>query len=123
MTSTTTIPTIPPAPAPEEVDPGPLAAEYMRLGAVIAEAKERQEEIANQLRTLDYGTHQAGALTVSVQHNRRPNPARIMEDYPNTNEFAAIYKSSLDLAAFKRYVAPVIYEGYQTEGPAKVIVK
>jgi hypothetical protein len=119
---TTTIPTIPQAPAPAEVDPAPLAAEYVRLGAVVAEAKERQEEIANQLRNLDYGTHQAGALTVSIQHNRRPNAAKVAEDYPQ-EQYPSIYKSALDLTAFKRYVAPVIVESYQIEGPAKVLVK
>ncbi|PPF13765.1 hypothetical protein C5B92_16205 [Rathayibacter sp. AY1A4] len=107
----------------EPIDVAALAAEYARLGAVAADAKERQEQIAEQLREgLEFGTHQAGNLAVAIQHNRRPNTAQIEKDYP-ADQFPAIYVPKLDMAAFRKYVAPIIVENYQVEGAPKVLVK
>lgn len=106
----------------DEIDRIKLAAEYVRLGGIIEQANERRDEIANKLRALAYGSHAAGELTISIQHNRRPDSARIVAEYPQ-EQYPSIYKSTVDVAAFKRYVAPIIVESFQVEGPAKVIIK
>lgn len=103
----------------EPIDVTALAAEYARLGAVAADAKERQELLGEGL---EFGTHQAGNLAVAIQHNRRPNTALIEKDYP-ADQYPAIYVPKLDMAAFRRYVAPIIVENYQVEGAPKVLVK
>jgi hypothetical protein len=113
---------LPPVEQPA-VDVAALAAEHAQLGARIADAKERQEEIVELLRAaLEYGTHPAGAMTVAVQHNRRPDTKRLEAEYPQ-RDFPLLYKSSLDMTGVRKFLPPVVVDAYQIEGPAKVIVK
>lgn len=105
-----------------DVDLEQLTRERATITAQIDELTARKSAIDDLYREhLDFGTTPLAGLKVSIQHNRRLDPAKVMAAYPVT-ACPEIYKPTIDTTAIKKHIAPIDLEPFYVEGVAKVVV-
>jgi len=99
-----------------------LVREYALLEAEIEPLQARMNEIKKYLRgSLDYGTHDIAGLKVSIAHNSRLDPKKVLDLYPPAAN-PELYKQAPDSAAMKRILPGAVIEAMKTEGEPRVTI-
>jgi hypothetical protein len=99
-----------------------LASEYLRLGAQLERLRDRQQAIADRLRSFSFGTHKAGSASVCVQRNSRLSAENVQAAYP-VARFPHLYKATLDLAALRTHVTANDLDAFYVDGAPRVVVR
>jgi hypothetical protein len=94
----------------------PLAAELADVQSKISDLQERESALKAQIRDLVPGpdTYDADGLAVTVQSNRRFDPAAFTAAFPVTTH-PQFYKLVPDTTAVKRGLSPDAYAAFMAE--------
>lgn len=82
----------------------------------------REKELKKILRDLGPGSHDIAGVTVSVQANRRIDPALFEDRYP-VAQWPQFWKPGVNTAQVRKQLAPAEIEALSTEGEPRVVLK
>lgn len=124
MTTETSTPTPAPAQADPAIDLEALALEYAAAAEAAQPFLDKMADIkARLLEALPLGSYQAGPLTVQVKAGARTLDAKKLEAAYPLADNPLFYKATLDTAAVKNLVAPIVLEQYMRQNQTSVVIK